>query len=115
LRKKKVKAGTVILKLKTPDFKLVTRSRSLGAHTQSTDVIYQNARMLLDNFRLETKVRLIGVGVSGLLPERHPVQMDLFEESGGRSIGWEKVDRAIDGIAEKYGSQVVKRASTYKK
>jgi len=114
LRGKKVKAGTVVLKLKTPDFKLVTRSRSLDAPTQSTDVIYQEARMLLDNFKLETNVRLIGVGVSGLLPEHHPVQMDLFEESGERSMGWEKVDRAIDGIVEKYGSQVVKRASTYK-
>jgi len=115
LRRQKVRAGTVILKLKTSDFQLVTRSLSIKDPTQSTEMIYQKVQTLLENFRLEKKVRLIGVGASGLLPESSPVQMDLFEENGGRASGWEKVDRAIDGIVEKYGSHVVKRASVYKK
>lgn len=115
LRRQKVRAGTVILKLKTSDFQLVTRSLSIKDPTQSTEMIYQKAQTLLENFRLEKKVRLIGVGASGLLPESSPVQMDLFEENGGRASGWEKVDRAIDGIVEKYGSHVVERASVYKK
>jgi DNA polymerase IV len=115
LRRQKVRAGTVILKIKTSDFKLATRRLSVKEPTQSTEMIYQKALTLLENFRLEKKVRLIGVGVSGLLPEGRPVQMDLFEKNGRRSSGWEKVDRAIDGIVEKYGSNVVKRASVYKK
>ena len=101
--------------MKTFDFKLLTRSLSIDVPTQSTEVIYQKALMLLEQVKLEKKVRLIGVGVSNLLPENHPVQMDLFEETGGRVDGWEKVDRAIDGIVEKYGRHSVKRASTYKK
>ncbi len=113
LRRNKVRAGTIMLKIKTAEFKLLTRSMTIKEPTQSTEIIYRKAATLLENFRVEKKIRLIGVGVSGLLPETGPVQMELFEETCEHTSNWEKVDRAVDGIAEKYGNHAVKRASIY--
>jgi DNA polymerase-4 len=113
LRRHKVKAGTIMLKIKTAEFKLLTRSMTIKEPTQSTEIIYRKAATLLENFRVEKKIRLIGVGVSSFLPETGPVQMELFEENRERTSNWEKVDRAVDGIAEKYGKHAIKRASIY--
>jgi len=113
LRRHKVRAGTIMLKIKTAEFKLLTRSMTIKEPTQSTEIIYRTAETLLENFRVEKKIRLIGVGVSSFLSETGPVQMELFEENREQTSNWGKVDRAVDGIAEKYGKHAIKRASIY--
>ncbi|MBW2219967.1 MAG: DNA polymerase IV, partial [Deltaproteobacteria bacterium] len=113
LRRHKLRAGTIMLKIKTAEFKLFTRSMTIKEPTQSTEIIYRKAVTLLKNFRVDKKIRLIGVGVSSFLLETGPVQMELFEENREQASNWEKVDRAVDGISEKYGKHAVKRASIY--
>ncbi|MBC2714019.1 MAG: DNA polymerase IV [Desulfobacteraceae bacterium] len=110
LRKKGRKAGTVTLKIKHSDFKQVTRQTKLFRYTFSSGKIYQAAVQLLENYPLTKPVRLIGVGVSDLDDRQQLLQMDLFSNSGDGVEKWEKVDTAVDAIAEKFGKDVITKA-----
>ena len=114
LRKLKVKAKTITLKLKSEDFKQITRSTTIDKPTQSTKTIYSTASNLLLNYRLRKKIRLIGVGASGLMPAAMPHQAELFEQNKKMGDNWEKVERAVDAIIEKFGQDAVKRATLTK-
>jgi DNA polymerase-4 len=114
LRKEGVKAKTITLKIKHTDFKQVTRSTTLPVPTQSSETIYQTASMLLNKYRMKTKIRLIGVGASGLRADSAPAQMSLFKDSKSNNGNWEKVDKTVDSITAKYGKDVIKRGSLTK-
>src|SRR5262249_40632510 len=60
--------ATVTLKLKSADFRLRTRARSLGAPTQLAAKIFDAGRELLARETGSTRFRLIGIGVSALAP-----------------------------------------------
>src|ERR1700732_2921473 len=60
--------GTVTLKLKTADFRLRTRAQSFGQPTQLAAKIFACGRELLTRETDGTKYRLIGIGVSALMP-----------------------------------------------
>jgi DNA polymerase IV len=65
---------TVTLKIRLRPFKTYTRSRTLPSHTVDPDAVAATALELLERFDPQTPVRLIGVGVAGLVSdeERHP-------------------------------------------
>ena len=111
LRRLEVKAKTITLKLKQEDFKQITRSTTIDHPTQSSETIYSTACRLLLKYRLKTKIRLIGVGASGFVPSAMPFQMELFEQKEKKGDNWEKVERAIDAIIEKFGEDAVRRAA----
>ncbi len=110
LRKKGVKGKTIYIKIKHADFKQSTRSITLSQPTQSSVIIYKESSKLLESYDMNQSVRLIGVGVSGLLPVDAPVQMELFEVDGKKNVGWEKVDKAVDAITEKFGKGSIRKA-----
>ena len=110
MRRKKFKARTITLKIKTADFKLHSRSRTLPLPVQSADPIYRAAVALLLDLAPAGPVRLVGVGASGLLAESTPVQADIF--SGGqqtRNGKWDKVDQAMDAVNLRFGGRAVAR------
>ena len=111
LRQTGVRAKTITLKIKHADFKQVTRSVTLPTPTQSSKTIHLAASKLLAAYRIKTKVRLIGVGASGLVSATVPVQMGIFKKENIAKHHWEKVDRAMDSITKKFGKKVVKRGA----
>jgi hypothetical protein len=58
----------VTLKLKRNDFKSLTRRITLPDGTQTADRIYRTARALYDRMDHPKPYRLIGVGISDLMP-----------------------------------------------
>lgn len=111
LRRHGLSGRTITLKIKYDDFRSLTRSRTLGAPTASTDVIFQTGIELLDALRLERPVRLIGVGVSNFgAVER---QLSLLEEAAPEPVGNPKLDRALDAIRGKFGNYSVERGRTF--
>jgi DNA polymerase IV len=110
LRCKKVCSRTITLKIKTADFKLHSRSRTLSRPVQSAEQIYQVALDLFHGFSLTQAVRLIGVGAGVLQSESTPVQAELFTDGQQvRDRKWEKVDRAMDAVVERFGDLAVTR------
>src|SRR6058998_960540 len=77
-----VRARTVYVKLKLPDFRLVSRQVSRTSPTDDVETIFRAARSALEKSHVESRaVRLIGVGLSGL---EHPdsdslQQLNLFD------------------------------------
>ncbi|MCD6486077.1 MAG: DNA polymerase IV [Syntrophobacterales bacterium] len=111
LRKLGIRARTISVKIKHSDFKQVTRSATIKEPTQSSEVIIREAFELLENYRMPDKARLIGVGVSNFISGMEQVQTDIFERDDTKSSDWRKLDKAIDTITDKFGTEIIKRAS----
>jgi len=94
-------AGTTVnLKLKTADFRIKTRARSLAEPTQLAGRIFEAGRELLGREVDGTRFRLIGIGVSNLDEAGKADPVDLVDRQGARSA---KAERAIDRVREKFG------------
>ncbi|HEY8642336.1 MAG TPA: DNA polymerase IV [Candidatus Dormibacteraeota bacterium] len=75
-----VRARTIYVKLKLPDFRLVSRQVSRTSPTDDVETIFRAARSALEKSHLESRpVRLIGVGLSGLVHPQPDLQMSLFD------------------------------------
>ncbi len=105
LRRSDLAGTTVKIKLRWPDFTTLTRQITLPQPTDQDEVIYSEARRLLEKVRSRGKaVRLIGVGVSGLgAPVR---QLELW---GGNSERSRKLQETIDELQGKFGENAVHR------
>ncbi len=71
-------AGTVVVKLKTAKFALLTRSRRLAVPTQKAAVLYEAARPLIEREADGRLFRLIGIGADRLVPAEEADPPDLF-------------------------------------
>jgi DNA polymerase-4 len=78
LARKGLAGDSVTLKLKTSDFRIVTRSRRLAHPTQRAAVIFDSIAPLIDKEADGRTFRLIGVGVSGLGSPAAADPTDLF-------------------------------------
>jgi DNA polymerase-4 len=74
-------ARTVVLKLKTSDFRILTRSHTPGAPIASADELVEISIGLLDRVELdpETTYRLVGVGLSNFYDPEASLQPTLFD------------------------------------
>ncbi len=79
LQRKGLAGGTVVLKLKTSDFRIITRNKRLVAPTQRRDLIVEAARPLLAREADGRSFRLIGIGVDHLCPADAADPPQLFE------------------------------------
>lgn len=78
LDRKRLSGATVVLKLKTSDFKLLTRSRRLQAPTQRASILIEAALPMLERERDGRTFRLIGIGVDQIAPASAADPPDLF-------------------------------------
>ena len=109
LRKQKLKGQTVHLKVRYPDFILITRSQTLSLPTDAGMEIYRTAVKLLEKTEVRSrKARLLGVGVSNLRHRDTPLQRGLFDSYREKE---EKSLEAVDKIWNKFGPEAIKRAS----
>lgn len=78
---------TLVLKLKTADFQILTRNRRLANPSQKADVIARHANQLILKEADGRAFRLIGVGMSDLCAAAEADQPDLFnwQRSNGSS------------------------------
>ncbi|UCF86400.1 MAG: hypothetical protein JSV50_13350 [Desulfobacteraceae bacterium] len=110
LRKKGLKGKTVTLKLKSSEFKQISRNVTLDEATDSNNLIYEMCVKLLENFYSSMKFRLTGVGISNLsLNTGRANQLNLFKKLDGKGKSWEEMKRAVDVIKEKFGKEAIKR------
>ena len=110
LKAKEFSGSTVTLKLKTADFKIRTRARSLDNPTQLAQRIFQAARGLLEHEADGTKFRLLGVGLSALATAAEADPKDLIDD--GRA---KLAEHAVDSLRARFGDDAVVRGLAFEK
>jgi DNA polymerase-4 len=101
---------TIMLKLKTANFRLRTRSASLDGPTQLADRIFRTAREALRREADGTAFRLLGVGISQLSDAADCDASDLVDDGKGRRAA---AERAMDRVRAKYGSGAVGKGRSF--
>ena len=95
--------STVTLKLKSADFKIRTRARSLGSPTQLAARIFAAGRDLLTREVGTTRFRLIGIGLSHLEDAVGDDLADLIDRRAAEA------EHAVDRLRVKFGRGAVVR------
>lgn len=114
LRRDDLRARTVVLKVKLArrvapgprGYPLLTRRATLAEPTDDGARIAATGRGLLDRAALREPVRLLGVGVTNLVPAEVG-QLSLFAAPGDARR--ERLNRALDALADRFGAGAVVR------
>jgi DNA polymerase-4 len=104
LKEKRLCGSTVTLKLKTADFRILTRARALESPTQLAGRIFAASRELLAREINGTRYRLLGVGVSALADAEDADPADLIDRGADRRAA---AERAMDRVRGKYGHEAM--------
>jgi len=100
LKAKQLSGSTVTLKLKSADFRIKTRARSLADPTQLAEKIFAAGRDLLAHEIDGTRYRLIGIGVTALEGAELADPAGLLDPVTTRSAA---AERALDHVRERFG------------
>ncbi|SIQ80637.1 DNA polymerase-4 [Cellulosimicrobium aquatile] len=105
LRHQGLVARTVSVKVRTSDFRTVTRARTLGAPTDVAREIYLVARELVAGVDLRgLAVRLVGVRAEGLEPRAEAVVQPTLEEAVvGTNAVRRRAEEAVDAVRGRFG------------
>jgi DNA polymerase-4 len=96
-------AGRVAtLKLRTPDFRILTRRRTLPSATQTAHTLFAAVREMLSAEADGRSFRLIGAGLTDLI-DADSVEADFFSGEHRRLKG----EKAVDSLRDKFGAAAV--------
>lgn len=98
-----VEGRVVTLKLKTHDFKTLTRRASLTEPTQLAQAIFRVSKLMLARETTGMRYRLLGVGISELVDAK----ADALDLADPKSLKRAKAERAADKAREKFGGSAV--------
>jgi DNA polymerase-4 len=124
MRKGGYTGSTVSVKVRSSDFKTITRSHTLTRPTDRCDIIFQNSiRLVPKEYGMKIRVRLLGVRVSHLQKIRagegdeegrsdynQPCQLELLADA--TEIQCNHLTSAVDALRDKYGEHVIKLAGS---
>ena len=105
------RARRITLKIRYEGFETHTKQMTLERPTQSDDEIVRSAVSLFEQFPLDRRIRLLGVGSSDLTRSaQSPSQLGLFGEPANNDT----LDKTVDAIRSKFGNASLRRASQLK-
>jgi DNA polymerase-4 len=106
LRRKGLVAKGVRVKLKTKDFRLLTKQTPVNPPTDSAKVLLTTATALLQQFDLTEPMRLVGLAAFNLAADEDPAQGTLFvDEKNERQ---RRLEKTLDDLQNRFGNKVVK-------
>jgi DNA polymerase-4 len=110
LKRQGLAANSVTLKLRLPDFKLRTRTRSMPSPTQLAPRLFAIARDLLKREADGASFRLIGVSTADFTPADEADKGDLIDVGVKREKAREQ---AIDALRDRFGAKAVVRGLAF--
>ena len=113
VRKEKLFAKTISLKIRLEDFSTYNRSYSFPQFENKTDLFKEKAFELLQNFdRHNKKIRLIGISISNFSKNQKEITYSLFEREEEKKQ--KNLDKILDNLKDKFGDKIT-RATFLKK
>ena len=110
LKQKHLSAKTITLKLKTSNFRSISRSVSINNPTQMAEILYTQGKSLLKSECNGLKYRLIGIGVSKFFDDQYSDMPDLIDPIKDNKI---KTEKAMDKIRDRFGSHIINKGRTF--
>lgn len=110
LRQQGLKCRTVTIQIKDPQFKVISRQKTLSMPTNLTRQLYREACALLDGCWPErAPVRLLSVTAAGLCGEDESVsaQLSFLDDVAPDDPRQLRLEKAIDAVRERYGQGIV--------
>lgn len=107
LAKEGLYARTVTVKIKTSDFVVHTKSKTINKYIRLCEDIYKIGNEIIDSLVLNQYIRLIGLSVSNLSAIKYE-QLSFFDANIVKVI---KADNIAREINKKLGKNVLKKAS----
>jgi DNA polymerase-4 len=116
-RKHGKKGRTVHITLKYSNFKVATKQTTIPATYATREIYKAGCRLLELNWDSFHPVRLIGISLSGFHEDSTSDQLSLFGqvEDNVKSDKNEKIDKAMDTIRTRHGSETITFAALIKK
>ena len=109
MREQHLVGKTVELQLRDNQLNTRTHRVTLDHYIQATGDIETAAYALFKEvYRWKHPLRSVTIGVSGLEPEDTPTQLDMTDSH--RREKREQLDRAVDGLRERFGDTCIRRA-----
>ncbi len=111
LKRAELAGRAAVLKLKTADFRIITRHRRLDDPTQLASRLFEAGGAMLDKEADGRAFRLIGIGCDDLCPATLADPPNLLEPDRKRKVA---VEAAIDRLRDKLGDQAIQRGRGFK-
>ena len=108
-RRDGIAGRVVVLKLKTADFRLLTRRRTLAAPTRTARTLFHEGRELLARETDGRAFRLIGIGLADLSDAG--ADTGLFEDEEAKAL---KTETALDRLRDRFGGAAVRTGRALK-
>lgn len=102
---KRLAGRVVTLKLKRADHSSLTRRHTLRDASQMADRIYRTARTLFEQVSDQGPFRLLGCGLSDLVPETEADKSGDLLDPGARQRS--SAERATDAIRKRFGADAI--------
>lgn len=113
IRKENKYAKVVCVILKDNHFRRYSHQKRLKNPINTYEDIYKYSKQILEEFYQNEPIRLIGIRLDDLTEIKN-IQTSLFEKTSDLDKG-EKLEQIMDEINNKYGKEVLKRASHIEK
>ena len=113
MRSEGTKAGGVSVSIRYLNFQNRSHQCRLDEPIDTTNEVYETARQLLrELWKDKRPLRLISISLTNLTREEGATQMSLFgtEERTNRERN-AKMDKAVDALRSKYGSDIIQRGT----
>lgn len=112
---------TVQITIKYSDFHTITRQIKVPPTNSSNDVYRYGCELLYNNWDSRKPIRLIGISLTGFDESSANTQISMFDILSDKNLKNEKdtknmnLEKVIDRIKYKYGSDIISRAILIKK
>ncbi len=111
MKKQDLAARTIVLKLKTKDFKQITRNRTLIDPTSLAEKIYRIGQSILEKEADGRSFRLIGIGGAELVEGSLADPIDLADPDGQKRA---KIETTMDQLRDKLGDSAIMKGRSLK-
>ena len=113
LKARGIAGGTVTLKLKRSNHRVITRSRTLPSRIDKAYQLFDIGRdLLISEVGNDNKFRLLGIGVNDL---GAVYEARLFDLDGGEDNRRNRLEAAVDRLHIKMGSNVLRTGRQFTK
>lgn len=111
LKEQDLEGSVISLSLRDTELKSISRQKKLDQHTDLVDEIMDTLHYLINHaFDFNPPYRSLSVKVSNLRIKQEMYQIDLFSDPEDKTKAY-KLENTIETLREKYGFEIVKRAS----